>query len=71
MRDIPPCVLFLSCRLQELPSQVRVDCENESKKSEAFMFILKQAAAGEDPETAAKKLREQMAKAPKTPPAES
>lgn len=52
--------------LQELPERHEQDFGNESRKrTQAFMHILKSAAAGDDPEVAAKKLKEQMEKTAK------
>lgn len=57
---------------KELPEGHELDYANESKKrSQAFMYVLKSAAAGEDPQTAAKRLKEQMEKTPKTTPTQT
>lgn len=60
------------CHPQELPEGQQADYTSESKKrSQAFMYVLKSAAAGEDPQTASKRLKEQMEKATKTTPTQT
>lgn len=58
--------------IQQLPERNEVDFETESRKrTEAFMNVLKRTAAGEEPETAVKKLKDQMEKAAKSTPTQT